>query len=55
VLLTAWDGILGTHSERLDHLLIYGERRLRRILAEFARHYNGHRPHQSREQRFPLH
>jgi hypothetical protein len=39
----------------LDHLLIHGERHLRRILAEYARHYNEHRPHQSREQRPPLH
>jgi transposase InsO family protein len=38
-----------------DHLLIHGERYLRRVLAEYARHYNGHRPHQSREQRPPLH
>jgi putative transposase len=41
--------------ECLDHLLIYSERHLRRILAEYARHYNEHRPHQSREQRPPLH
>jgi putative transposase len=41
--------------ECLDHLLIYGKRHLRRILAEYARHYNEHRPHQSREQRPPLH
>jgi transposase InsO family protein len=41
--------------ECLDHLLIYGEVHLRRILAEYARHYNEHRPHQSREQRPPLH
>ena len=41
--------------ECLDHLLIYGEWHLRRILAEYARHYNEHRPHQSREQRPPLH
>jgi len=41
--------------ECLDHLLIYGERHLRRILAEYARHHNEHRPHQSREQRPPLH
>jgi len=38
-----------------DHLLIHGERHRRRILAEYARHYNEHRPHQSREQRPPLH
>jgi putative transposase len=41
--------------ECLDHLLIYGERHLRQILAGYARHYNEHRPHQSREQRPPLH
>jgi putative transposase len=41
--------------ECLDHLLIHGERHLRRMLAEYARHYNEHRPHQSREQRPPLH
>ena len=41
--------------ECLDHLLVYGERHLRRILAEYTRHYNEHRPHQSREQRPPLH
>ncbi len=41
--------------ECLNHLLIYGERHLRRILAEYSRHYNEHRPHPSREQRPPLH
>ena len=41
--------------ECLDHLLIHGERHLRQIFAEYARHYNEHRPHQSREQRPPLH
>jgi putative transposase len=41
--------------ECLDHLLIHGERHLRRILAEYVRHYNEHRPHQSRDQRPPLH
>jgi len=41
--------------ECLDHLLIHGEQHLRQILAEYAQHYNDHRPHQSREQRPPLH
>jgi putative transposase len=41
--------------ECLDHLLIHGERHLRRVLTEYVRHYNEHRPHQSREQRPPLH
>ena len=40
--------------ECLDHLLIHGEQHLRRILAEYAQHYNEHRPHQSRGQRPPL-
>jgi putative transposase len=35
--------------ECLDHLLIYGEQHLRQTVTEYARHYNEHRPHQSRE------
>jgi transposase InsO family protein len=41
--------------ECLDHLLIHGEHHLRQVLAEYAQHYNDHRPHQAREQRPPLH
>jgi putative transposase len=41
--------------ECLDHLLIYGEHHLRQILTDYSRHYNDHRPHQSRKQRPPLH
>jgi putative transposase len=40
--------------ECLDHLLVHGERHLRKILAEYEQHYNEHRPHQAREQRPPL-
>jgi transposase InsO family protein len=31
--------------ECLDHILVYGERHLRRILREYIRHYNTERPH----------
>jgi putative transposase len=40
--------------ECLDHMLILGEGHLRNVLAEFARHYNGHRPHQGLQQEPPL-
>ena len=40
--------------ECLDHVLILGEQHLREVLAEYARHYNGHRPHQGRQQEPPL-
>jgi transposase InsO family protein len=40
--------------ECLDHVLILGERHLRKVLAGYARHYNGHRPHQGLQQEPPL-
>jgi transposase InsO family protein len=41
--------------ECLDHVLILGDRHLRKVLAGYARHYNSHRPHQGLQQDPPLH
>jgi putative transposase len=39
--------------ELLDRTLILGNRHLDLMLREYLKHYNGHRPHQSRRQRPP--
>lgn len=41
--------------ECLDHVLILGERHLSKVLAEYARRYNSHRPHQEPPLRQPGH
>jgi hypothetical protein len=37
--------VLTARSEVIDRMLIVNERHLPRILREYARHYNGRRPH----------
>ena len=39
--------------ECLDHVLILGEQHLRSVLAQYARHYDGHRPDQGLQQEPP--
>ncbi|MGK3109782.1 MULTISPECIES: integrase core domain-containing protein [Streptomyces] len=47
--------VIGTlRREVLDHLLIWNESHARQVLDAYARHYNGHRPHQARGQLPPL-
>jgi hypothetical protein len=47
--------VIGTlRREVLDHLLIWNETHARHVLDAYARHYNRHRPHQSRGQLPPL-
>jgi putative transposase len=44
--LTAW-------TEVTDRMLVFGQRHLQTILAEYEAHYNGRRPHRSRHLRPP--
>ncbi len=47
--------VIGTlRRELLDHVLIWNEAHAHHVLDVYARHYNGHRPHQARGQRPPL-
>jgi transposase InsO family protein len=45
--------VLTARTEVTDRMLIFGERHLRLVLAEYEAHYNGRRPHRSRELRPP--
>jgi transposase InsO family protein len=46
-----WVGTV--RRECTDRMLILGQRHLTAILAEYARHYNDHRPHRTLEQKPP--
>jgi putative transposase len=39
--------VLTVRTELTDHMLIFGERHLRRVLAEYTAHYNAQRPHRA--------
>jgi putative transposase len=41
--------VLTARTEIIDRMLIFGERHLRLVLAKYAAHYNGRRPHRSRQ------
>jgi putative transposase len=45
--------VLTARKEVTDRMLIFGERHLRAILAQYEAHYNGRRPHRSRQLRPP--
>ena len=45
--------VLTARTEMTDRMLIFGERHLRTVLAGYEAHYNGRRPHRSRELRPP--
>jgi putative transposase len=41
--------VLTARTEITDRMLIFGERHLQTILAQYETHYNGRRPHRSRQ------
>ena len=59
VSLTMWSSayaerfVLTARAEVTDPMLIFGQRHLRTILAQYVAHYNGRRPHRSRQLRPP--
>jgi transposase InsO family protein len=48
--------LIGTiRRECLDHLIVFGETHLRRVVGEFAAYYNESRPHRALNQDAPVH
>jgi putative transposase len=45
--------VLTVRTELTDRILIFGERHLRNVLARYAAHYNGRRPHRALQRRPP--
>jgi putative transposase len=45
--------VLTARNEVTDRMLIFGERHLRAVLAEYQAHYNGRRPHLGRQLHSP--
>jgi len=43
--------VLTARTEVTDRMLIFGERHLRVVMADYETHYNGRRPHRSRQLR----
>jgi putative transposase len=41
--------VLTARTEVTDRMLIFGQRHLQLVLAEYEGHYNGRRPHRSRQ------
>ena len=46
--------VLTARTEVTDRMLIFGERHLRQVLAQYEAHYNGRRPHRDRQLRPPV-